>query len=320
MKLSVAICVLAGLSLPCRALTLKELADVFEAQESAIVDVVVEYEWRNEQQQPAEGSREADDSLFVPKETCVFATAEPFSERQLYFSKGDVTTKQGETFSVEVKRAYNGDVLKELSIGGTSPRPPQGIITDRADRLRDWTLTPMAFTSLRNRKEGMLSEIRNHPEAVRLAEGTRRVRDFTAIELDFVTAQGAVHRKYFFSVDHGYAPVRYEWIDIGSGKTNAEVDVLALKEVSPGLWFPMKGTSRHVRDEAKAVYEAKTVKVNQNLAKDYFDLEFPPDAEITDEIGYLQNAAPKGSSSRLAILAIIPILAIVGFVLYRKLA
>jgi len=342
MRLPVAILVLVVLSVPCDALTLSELADIFEAQESAIVDVVVEYEWRNEKQQPAEVIQESDDDPLTAeaeREECVFATAHPFSDRQMYSSKGDVTTKQGETFSLEIRQTYNGDVFKQLSIGGTRPCPPQGFITDRTDLLRGWTVTPMAFTILRNRKEGMLSEIRDHPEAVRLAEGTKRVRQFNTIELDFVMPQGtvhkgAVHRKYFFSVDHGYAPVRYEWIGVGSGKTDAEVDVLALKEVSPGLWFPMKGTSRHVNDNVKAVYEAKTVKVNQNLSKEYFDLEFPPDAEITDEIGYLQNADsldsaktahvqdddPRDSSYGFVILAIVPILAVAGIVLYRRLS
>jgi hypothetical protein len=179
----------------------------------------------------------------------------------------------------------------------------------------------MAFTILRDRKEGLLSEgLRGHPESVRLVEGTKRVREFNTIELDFVTPEGAVHRKYFFSVDHGYAPVRYEWINPRNGTTQAAVDVLALEEVSSGLWFPIKGITGHVKDDTANVYEARAVKVNQNLSKDYFDLDFPPGTAIKNEIGYLQRINLKGSSSRFAILAIITILAIAGFVLFRKLA
>jgi hypothetical protein len=315
MRLSAAILVLVGLSLPCQALTVKELADIFEAQETAIVDVVVEYEWYNEKPlMPRAGTLTP-----VSREACVFATARPFSDQQSYSSKVDLVMGDGNVFSTETSYAYNGDVFKRLTATSVE-RSPQGLITKRADMLQNWTATPMAFTILRNRKEAMLSEVlRDHPEAVRLVEGTKRVREFNTIELDFVMPDGAVHRKYFFSVDHGYAPVRYEWIDPRKGTTQAAVDVLALEEAAPGLWFPVKGITGHVEEETANVYEAKAVKVNQNLAKDYFDLAFPPSTEIRNELSYLQRIGLKGSPSRLAILAIIPVLAIVGILLFRKL-
>ena len=174
----------------------------------------------------------------------------------------------------------------------------------------------MGFTILRDRDEGSFStRLRINPYAVRLVEGTHRIREFNVIELDFVAPEDVVHRRCFFSIDHGYAPVRYEWIDANDGSVTAEVDVLALKEVSAGLWFPVKGIMVHMDDETASTYEAKDVKLNQRLTREYFDLNFPSGTVIIDETGFTQNTNWKGSFFRFAILAIVPILAIVGLLL-----
>ncbi len=44
MKLPGIVLILSVLSVPCKAITLRELADVLERMESSIVDVTVEYE------------------------------------------------------------------------------------------------------------------------------------------------------------------------------------------------------------------------------------------------------------------------------------
>jgi len=289
MKLLAVILVVSVSALPCSALTLGELADVFDAMESSIRDVVVEFEWSNQKQLTEEDVRGTGQAFPVSKEICSFATARPFSELQSYSQKVDLSTERGETFLSDNRYAYNGDVLKHLTIGALDERPPHGTITKRRDVIREWTITPMAFTILRGIKEGLLSQaLREHPEAFRLVDGIHQIREFRTVELDFVTPQGVVHRRYFFSVDHGYAPVRYEWLDVSNGKIKAEVDILALKEVSAGLWFPIKGTTGHVADESPNVYEAKDVKVNQNLSKAYFYLEFPPRTAVIDEIANIQ--------------------------------
>jgi hypothetical protein len=208
----------------------------------------------------------------------------------LYSWKGGISTAQGETFSEDDRTAYNGDRYKQVTIGGLNVRQPQGLITKRRDLLKQWHLTPMGFTILRGGiREGLLSELlRGHPEVLRLVPDIRQVGDFRTIELDFITPAGAVHRKMFLSVDHGYAPVRWQWLHVSDGTVQAEVDVLALKEVSPGMWFPVKGTTGHVEDPTRNIYEAKEVKLNQNLSKEHFDVEFPPGTAVIDEIANVQ--------------------------------
>ncbi len=237
-----------------------------------------------------EDVRGTNDGFRVGKHVCTFATARPFAERQLYSWKGELSTAQGEVFFEDHRTAYNGDRYKQVALGGTNPRQPEGFITKRRDMLHHWHLTPMGFTILRtSMREGLLSEgLRKYPEAVRLLPDIRQVRDFRTIELDFVTAAGAVHQKMLLSVDHGYAPVRWQWVRLSDGTVDAEVDVLALKEVCPGTWFPVKGITGHVKDPTRNVYEAREVKLNQNLSKEYFDVEFPPGTAVNDEIANVE--------------------------------
>jgi hypothetical protein len=295
MKLPGIVLIISVLSLPCKAITLQELADVFEGMESSIVDVAVEYEWFDDRQETKEDVRGSGKLFRVGKDVCSFATARPFTELQLYSWKGELGAEQGETFFTDNRTAYNGDRYKRVVIGGLNVQQPQGFITKRTDMLQKWHLTPMGFTILRDDiREGLLSELlRGHPEVLRLVPDIRQVGDFRTIELDFITAAGAVpagavHRKMFLSVDHGYAPVRWQWLAVTDGTVQAEVDVLALKEISPGMWFPVKGTTGHVNDPTRNIYEAKEVKLNQNLSKEHFDVEFPPGTAVIDEIANVQ--------------------------------
>ena len=289
MQRSIIVLIVVMLPLPCSALTLREMADIFEAMESSILDVEIDYEWSNETQVTADDVRGTGHMFPVSKEVSSFTTAKPFAAQQLYRCQMELSTERNETFSVDQRYAYNGDVFKRLTIGALDERQPQGLITKRTDMIRDWTLTPMAFTILRDRKQGLLSQVlREHPEVVRLVDGIQQIRGFRTVELDFVTPAGDVHRKYFFSVDHGYAPVRFEWLSVPDGKIKAEVDVLEFKEVSPGVWFPAKGVTGHVNDLTRNVYELKEVKLNQNLSASHFDLEFQPGTAVIDEIAGVQ--------------------------------
>lgn len=289
MKLPGIVLIISVLSLPCKAITLRELADVFEGMESSIVDVTVEYEWSDDRPMTTEDVRGTSDAFRVGKDVCSFTTARPFTELQLYSWKGVISTAQGETFFTDHRTAYNGDRYKQVTMGGLNVRQPQGFTTKRRDLLQQWHLTPMGFTILRNyMRDGLFSEnLRKHPEVVRLVPDIHQVRDFRTIELDFITPAGAVHQKMFLSVDHSYAPVRWQWVR-SDGTVDAEVDVLALKEVSPGTWFPVKGITGHVDDPTRNIYEAKEVKLNQNLSKEHFDVEFPPGTAVIDEIANLQ--------------------------------
>jgi len=309
-RLAVAL-LIGSLALPCSALTLGELADIFEAMESSIADVSIEYEWYNQEPSTAEDTRATGLLSPASREECSFTTAKPFLERQLYSRKVDFSTPDGRVFTSDVRYAYNGDVFKQVTIGAPNEHSPEGLITNRKDMLRKWNLTPMAFTVFRFYREGLLSQgLREHPKSFRVVDEIGQVRDFRTVELDCVTDTGAVHTRVFLSVDHGYAPVRFEYVSLWQKAVTVEVDVLALEEVADGLWFPVKGTTGWDAENARNVYEAKAVKINQNLSRDDFDLEFPPGSVVSDQ--------RRTSLRKVMVLAILPIVAIAGIAIHRR--
>jgi hypothetical protein len=67
---------------------------------------------------------------------------------------------------------------------------------------------------------------------------------------------------------------------------NFEVDVLALQEVAEGLWLPFKGTMGSPKEDDGSVFEVKSIRLNQHLSKDDFNLAFPPGIEVNDETSW----------------------------------
>jgi hypothetical protein len=299
----------------CHAITLSELADIFDAMESSIEDVAVEYEWYNQEQLTTEDVRGTGLAFPVSREVCSFTTARPFDKLQLYSFKVDFSTERGETSPTAVKSAYNGEVFKQLTAGGSREAPPDGFVTRRTDLLGAWNLTPMGFTVFRFYREGLLSQLlREHPGSFRVVNDIHPIRQFRTIELDCVTEYGAVHRRVFLSLDHGYTPVRFEYLSPSDGALKVEVDVLSLREVSEGLWFPVKATTGCAGENTRNVYEVEEVRLNQHLSKGYFDLAFPPGTIVTDETaGVRRGQLPAGYVTCIAVLVVV----IAGITLYR---
>jgi hypothetical protein len=178
----------------------------------------------------------------------------------------------------------------------------------------------MAFTVFRFYPQGLLSQgLRELPERFRLVDGIRQIRDFRTIELDSVLETGQVYQKMFLAVDHGYAPVRFEYISPSDNSVNFEVDVLDLQEVADGLWLPFKGTSGSPGDDDGSAFEVKRVTLNQHLSKDDFNLAFPPGTEVNDETSWWPkinvNLAILSPGELAAVLLLLVALAVL--VLYR---
>ncbi len=274
-------------------ITVEDLADVFDAMESAILDVSIEYEWYNDRQETADDIQGTNYVIPVTREICEFRSARPFKELQLHSSIVKLMDERASQFTSVQKVGSNGGVVRELTVGGlvngqSDDDQRHGTITKRRSLLRKWNLTPMAFTILRDYPDGLLSTgLRDYPEAFRVAPGAVMVRGFSTVVLEFVSPTNQVHRKLYLSVEHAYAPVRYEFFGGNSKALRVEVDVLNLEEVVEGVWFPVKGTVGGV-DEVKNVYEAKKVQLNQGLTKDDFTFEFPPGTQVVDEIANVQ--------------------------------
>ncbi len=318
MRSSAIILIVSVLSLPCHALTLDELADILEEMESAIEDVTIEYEWYNQKQATEEDANNTGFLVPVSRATCTFMAARPFTELQWYSEKVDLSAGPGQTFPLDLRYAYNGDVFRQWSTGSTNERPPSGLITKRTDLLRAWNSTPMAFTIFRFYPEGLLSQgLREHPESFRIADGIQQIRGFRTIELDSVTDMGVVHTKMFLSIDHGYAPVRFEYVSPTDGALQIEADVQTLQEVADGLWFPFKGASGSPKDDDGSVFEVKSVTLNQDLSKDDFDLAFPPGTEVNDETAWWPRINWAYLSPESVVGVLLPLVLLAALILCR---
>ncbi len=264
-----------------RLMGIDELQQIIEAMESAYIDISVDYTWHYD---PAPAVEEiAGKGLLIPvgKEQRTFTTARPFSDRSLSSDKITFMTEHGDTFDSESKESYNGSIAKHFHIGGWPKSTMTGTITKRKDFMKT-SGTPLKFSVFYFHPHLALSEWLKNTESCRINSEIVKINDCNSISVEMVTSGGHIYRRIYFSIDHDYTPVRFEFIK--GGKVSRSIDVFKFQEVSKGLWFPVKGQIKAEGIERVNVYEAKTVIVNQGLTVKDFDFEFPPGTRIRDEI------------------------------------
>jgi len=280
---------------PVHAITVDELADICEAMESAIQDVHVEYEWYRD---PPPKMKEIEGkSLAIGTESrnCQWTSARPFTDRSLTSRAGNLVTEYGDQYHVTTKQSYNGRFGKHLSIVEQSglPTTQDGTITKNRRFITPRAVTPEAFTILRFGESGttlsaiLRNETPYYQADIEIYDIPDKMNGYNTVHTDIVlhTKKGKkvlLHRIYF-SIEHGYTPVRFEE---SNGRFVA--DVFELEEVANGLWYPKKGKMKAEGNNYANTYKANMIVVNQGLTDGYFDLEFPPGTKVHDEIADLQ--------------------------------
>ncbi|HIJ67196.1 MAG TPA: hypothetical protein HPP51_02795, partial [Planctomycetes bacterium] len=118
----------------------------------------------------------------------------------------------------------------------------------------------------------------------------RQVDGFNTIRADLLThflyeGSRLVYMRVYFSVDHGYTPVKFEHMK-GRGLFVAlSANVEFLEEVAKGVWFPNSGTFTVPCSDRVSTYQATgPIIVNQGLTDEDFDIDFPVDTKVHDEI------------------------------------
>lgn len=92
-----------------------------------------------------------------------------------------------------------------------------------------------------------------------------KVNDFNSVEVDCIHASdySAPRFKVAFSVDHNYTIVRYI-INVSESKI-AKYDILQLKDLENGIWFPVKGVYEFSGTGFKKNFTVENVWINQGL-------------------------------------------------------
>jgi hypothetical protein len=265
--------------------TKEELATITEAQEAAINDIQVKYEWIVD---PPVSVDKASANMIVQKngrKSVFWAAKRPFGDKSLHVEQAEVFNGI-DSWKTESKQAYNGTAGKHLR--GNDKKgiaENRGTVTKSKRFILPPELTPFAFTLERFREDfESISKLLKSDQS-KLNTEKQKIGDFEVIEADFCFP-GEEHSpflKIFFSEKHNYAPVKF--IYMNGSKSTVTLEVNRLKEVSEGLWFPVEGRITDAKKENWSnVYKASDVKVNQNLPDEFFDFEFPPDTKVKDEI------------------------------------
>lgn len=281
------------------AITVERLADICEAMESAIVDISLEYEWYVEPPRTVEDIAGTGMLMVKGHRRHQWSTARPFADRVRTVESATIMNAEGDSWNSVTKKSYNGkfgkNVWISLTLDGVLRTTPDGIITKSKSFMPSLILSPLGFSVLRLSFSKVAD---NQPLSVvlrklgRLDNAVMKINGFNTIRADVlqeVTKQ--VVLRIYFSVGHGYTPIRYEHIRLGrpeSGKLEivaGTIEVNSLEEVAKGLWFPSGGTISSPDDKQMNGYRAiSEIVVNQGLTDEDFDIEFPPGTKVRDEI------------------------------------
>jgi len=283
-------------------ITLDFVADICQAVESAILDAVVEYETYNDPPPKLQAIAGTNFGVQKGRAKHVWSTARPSMESDpnqlkrapLWLSKSTekvtIMNAQGHSWDSEITQSYNGKIAKRHQLDGWPKRVSFGTITETRHFMPKRGITPLGFTVLRFQEKPLSKHLREK-ESVSLNNTIKTVNGFETIQVDlFVTINDRkiLSRRVYFSVDHYLTPVKIEYFN--GRKVALTVEVFALEKVGEGLlWFPKKGRlASSVRGTRAYVYEASKIAVNQGLAKEYFDIDFPMGTKVRDEIRDLE--------------------------------
>jgi len=306
---------LFGLPCQARAVTLDELACIIKTMESRIVDVSVEYEWyiipsRTDQ----ESSEEYGIPVAVVKDGVskfrlsaagLLSGRDPNDvnsplPRMVLLEEWSTLLMEERSLQHEMKESYDGRTAKRLNVtiidpNGEAREIRSGSVFESKHSVPHIILSPLGFSVLRTAMSEVTGNfplsliMTRYKHLVRLDNTPEEVNGFNTIHADLLqefTKRPCI--RIYFSVDHGYTPVRYEYVSHkrdGSEYASGAWDILSLEEVEDGLWFPTSGLISSAGEERMDVWQATgEVLVNQGLAKEDFDIVFPPGTEVRDGI------------------------------------
>jgi len=278
------------------AITIDDLADIFEALERHLQDIHIEFEWDNDP--PMNVNDIKGRSLLIAKgpRKCTWTTKRPFNEFSMSTEEATFMNEYEDSWIGKTKQSYNGKVAKHLQTGSRLHKNRlSGTVTKSNRFIHDTQFTPAGYSILHFSNSTVYSKtplsefLRNkEKEFIHLDENIKNKNGFKTIRVDIFQKQTKILcGSVYFSVEHGYTPVSYEYYgNDANGNTELKLfcNVTSLEKISDGVWFP--SVCRRGSPNIKRCDVFKTTKIilNQGLQDEYFDFEFPPGTKIRDEI------------------------------------
>jgi hypothetical protein len=304
----VAIALLLAQVPQAEAITANELAGIVEQMESAIVDISMEYE---ESVIPTPTHQESEGEVLVAKDgyrRCKFSAGRLLSQGDPnamnwngpgQFLQEDWITfvmKDGNSWDGVTRLSYNGQTGKYLNEGSWPNNRDSATVLNNKPYVNG-NLTLLGFSVLRMAyhpdpmplSARLLSSRLRAKDKVRIDNVVKKIDGFNTIRADLLTdfiyeGNRLVYARIYFSVDHGYTPVKFEHMK-GRGLVALSANVESLEEVAEGLWFPDSGIITTAGSDRVSAYNAiGPILVNQGLTDEDFDIDFPLGTEVHDEI------------------------------------
>lgn len=276
-------------------ITLDSMVDICEDMESAILDIVVEYETYNDPAPKLQHIAGTNMAIQKGRAKHVWSSARPLEEsdpnkqkkapiwRSKSTEKVTIMNGRGHSWDSEITQSYNGKVAKRHQIDGWPRRVSLGTITETQHFMPKRSITPFGFTILRFERKS-LSKLLREKELVSIDNTIKTVNGFETIHVDLfvpINNKKILSKRVYFSVDHCLTLVKIEYFN--GSKVGLAVEVFELAQVAEALWFPKKGWLAPSTGRAY-VYEATKITVNQGLTNDYFDIIFTPGTKVRDKI------------------------------------
>jgi hypothetical protein len=118
----------------------------------------------------------------------------------------------------------------------------------------------------------------------RLDNTVEKINGFNTIRADVLQKQTKqVCKRVYFSVDHGYTPIKFDYVE--RNEVSLTFEVHSLEQVGEGLWFPSSGVINCAGEKRVNAWQATSkILVNRGLTEKDFDIKFPHGTKVRDEI------------------------------------
>lgn len=182
--------------------------------------------------------------------------------------------------------SWDGDRLKSKTeiLGEDSPIEKSGRVSNKRATLQEDILAAMA---MKGHNTTYITYLTTDYVSI---EGTETIdgRKVVVVNIDFTQGSGRMFAKYYVDLERGAVPLKYELHH--EGKLLKTVNNIEIAEVEKGLFLPVRGDvyfkAHHDGKHKTITYnvDIKSIKINQGLEKEYFDIEFERNMPVLDQI------------------------------------
>ncbi|MFH1369827.1 MAG: hypothetical protein ABII09_00845 [Planctomycetota bacterium] len=284
-------------------ITIDELIARCKSAENRIRDISMEYEWyqippltHEELEEPFKsiGVILAKDGITKYKLSAGHFVEPNGLPRWKYIFEESVTviSKDGQSWDNFSKYSYDGQVYKKYNLGGWPKTMMHGLISPEEMDTAVPLTTPIGFSIFRFESEpenlplSITLKQSKDENRIRLIDTVSKMNDFNVIRVDLLSKLNNLPWTHiYFSIDHNYIPVKYEFVKNAKGEISFTIEVHSLEKIGDGLWFPSSGMISAPDDKHVDAFQViGKILANQGLTEKDFDIEFPVGTRVQDQI------------------------------------